>query len=58
MADESERIGYLAREDGATPTVTLGIRLKWSSPGTRDTYTYRRAFDIGALNTHVPVIMT
>ena len=41
MVDESERIGYLAREDGATPTVTLGIHLKWSSPGTRYTYTYR-----------------
>ena len=35
----------------ATPTVTRGIRLYWSSPRTYDTHTYCRTFGSGAVTT-------
>ena len=43
-----EKFSLLQR---ATPTVTRGIRLYWSSPRTRDTHTYCRASGSGAVTT-------
>ena len=37
----------------ATPTETRDIRLWWSSPKTRDTHSYCRTFDSGAVTTCV-----
>ena len=35
----------------ATPTVTLSVRLLWSSPGTHNTHTYCRTLSSGAVTT-------
>ena len=44
-------IALMAIEKCARPTVTRDIRLKWSSPRTRDTHTYCWAFNSGAVTT-------
>ena len=40
----------------AAPTVTRGIRFKWSSPRTRDTHTCCRANSSGAVSTYFFVL--
>ena len=46
-------LGPLSSEGSlqATPTVTQNIRIRWSSPRTRDTHTYCRAFGSGVFTT-------